>query len=51
MSLRNAIVRPPRCAIVNVHTAESIECLLNPSQLAEKVQVNYARRKRPLKER
>ena len=43
MNLRSAIGRPPRCVLVNVLTGESMECLLNPTQLAEKVQVNYAR--------
>ena len=35
--------RPPRCSLVNVETGESIECLFNPTQLAEKVQVNWNR--------
>ena len=35
--------RPPRCALVNVVTGESIECLFNPTQLTEKVQVNWNR--------
>jgi len=35
--------RPPRCSLVNVVTAESIECLFNPTQLVEKVQVNWNR--------
>ena len=35
--------RPPRCSLVNVLTGESIECLFNPTQLSEKVQVNYNR--------
>ena len=35
--------RPPRCALVNVATGESIECLFNPTQLAERVQVNWSR--------
>ena len=35
--------RPPRCSLVNVVTGESIECLFNPTQLVEKVQVNWNR--------
>ena len=35
--------RPLRCSLVNVLTGESIECLFNPTQLSEKVQVNYNR--------
>ena len=36
-------IRPPRCVLVNVTTGESMECLFNPTQLIEKVQVNYSR--------
>ena len=43
MGLRDAVVRPPRCSLVNIATGESIECLFNPTQLAEKVQVNWNR--------
>ena len=43
MSLSAAVARPPRCALVNVVTGEHIETLFNPSQLSEKVQVNYNR--------
>lgn len=35
--------RPPRCSLVNVVTAEAVECLFNPTQLVEKVQVNWNR--------
>jgi len=35
--------RPPRCSLVNVVTGESMECLFNPTQLVEKVQVNWNR--------
>ena len=35
--------RAPRCTLVNVATGESIECLANPTQLSEKVQVNWNR--------
>ena len=35
--------RPPRCSLVNVVTGESIDCLFNPTQLAERVQVHYNR--------
>lgn len=43
MSLAQAFVRPPRCVLVNVTSGEPIECLFNPTQLTEKVQVNYSR--------
>ncbi len=41
--MQAAITRPPRCALVNVDTGESMECLFNPTKLAEKVQVNWSR--------
>ena len=37
------MARPPRCVLVNVTTGESMECLFNPTQLTEKMQVNYSR--------
>jgi len=37
------MTRPPRCALVNVTTGESMECLFNPTQLSEKLQVNWNR--------
>ena len=43
MGIELAMVRPPRCLLVNVTTGESMECLFNPTQLSEKVQVNYNR--------
>ena len=43
MSLAAATARPPRCALVNVTTGEHIEALFNPSQVTEKVSVNYNR--------
>ena len=43
MTLEAAIARPPRCHLVNVSTAESIDCLFNPTQLVEKLQVNWNR--------
>ncbi len=43
MGIDQAVVRPPRCTLVNVVTGESIECLFNPTQLTEKVQVNWNR--------
>ena len=43
MTLAQAFVRPPRCVLVNVTTGEAMECLFNPTQLSEKVQVNYNR--------
>jgi len=43
MGIEQAVARPPRCFLVNVITAESMDCLFNPTQLAEKVQVNWNR--------
>lgn len=37
------MTRPPRCVLVNVTTGESLECLFNPTQLTEKLQVNWIR--------
>jgi hypothetical protein len=43
MGIELAMVRPPRCVLVNVTSGESLECLFNPTQLTEKVQVNWSR--------
>lgn len=43
MSLSTYLVRPSRCALVNVRTGEHVECLFNPPQLLEKVQVHWNR--------
>ena len=43
MGLESAGVRPARCLLINVETTESIECLFNPTQLSEKVSVNWNR--------
>ena len=43
MGIALATARPPRCLLVNVVTGESMECLFNPTQLSEKVQVNWNR--------
>ena len=43
MGIELAMVRPPRCLLVNVTTGESMECLFNPTQLSEKIQVNWNR--------
>ncbi len=43
MSIERALARPPRCVLTNVSTAESMECLFNPTQLSENVQVNWNR--------
>jgi len=43
MGIELAMVRPPRCMLVNVTSGESLECLFNPTQLTEKVQVNWSR--------
>ena len=41
MALDSALARAPRCVLVNVSTAEAMECLFNPTQLTEKLQVNW----------
>ena len=38
-----AIARPPRVTVANVASSETLECLFNPTQLSEKVQVNWSR--------
>lgn len=43
MGLRDAVIRPPRCSLANVATGETLDCLFNPTQLVEKVQVNWNR--------
>ncbi len=43
MSLAAALARPPRCVLVNLATAESLECLFNPKDLTEKLDVNWTR--------
>ncbi|WP_253997372.1 CIS tube protein [Myxococcus qinghaiensis] len=43
MSIAAGLARPPRCHLVNVLTGEAMECLFNPSQLTEKLQVNWNR--------
>jgi len=43
MGIEQAIARPPRCVLVNIATAESMDCLFNPTQLTEKLQVNWNR--------
>jgi hypothetical protein len=43
MGLDVARSRPPRCVLVNTTTGESMDCLFNPTQLSEKVGVNYTR--------
>jgi hypothetical protein len=43
MGLEVAGIRAPRCFLINVETAESIDCLFNPAQISEKVQVNWNR--------
>jgi len=37
------LARAPRCSLVNVWSGESIECLLNPTELVEKLQINWNR--------
>jgi hypothetical protein len=43
MGLSSAIARPPRCLLVNLTTQETIQCLFNPTQLVEKISVNWSR--------
>ncbi|HLV65799.1 MAG TPA: hypothetical protein VKY73_08290, partial [Polyangiaceae bacterium] len=43
MSFEGAVARPPRCVLVNVASGESMECLFNPTQLSERLQVNWNR--------
>ena len=43
MGIELAMVRPPACRLVNVTSGESMACLFNPTQISEKVQVNYNR--------
>jgi hypothetical protein len=43
VGLQIASSRPPRCELANTTTGETIECLFNPTQFNEKVQVNYTR--------
>jgi hypothetical protein len=43
MGLEVAGIRAPRCFLINVETAEMIDCLFNPTQLSEKVSVNWNR--------
>jgi hypothetical protein len=43
MPIELAMVRPPRCVLVNVTSGESMECLFNPTLPTEKVQVNWSR--------
>jgi hypothetical protein len=41
MGIEIADIRPPRCLLVNVITGETMECLFNPTQLSEKIQINW----------
>lgn len=43
MGMAQAVARPPRCSLMNVDTGESMDCLFNPTQLTERVQVNWTR--------
>ena len=43
MALDFLTVRPPRCLLVNLHSGEELACLFNPSELSERVQVNWNR--------
>ena len=37
MAIAASMARPARCSLVNVRTAESIDCLFNPPQLLDAV--------------
>ena len=41
MGIEQAVSRPSRCVLVNVATGENMECLFNPTQLNEKVSVQW----------
>ncbi|MFI5302405.1 MAG: peptidoglycan-binding protein [Polyangiales bacterium] len=43
MATSNFGVRPVRCLLINVESNESIQCLFNPTQLSEKIGVNWNR--------
>ncbi len=43
MSVAAALARAPRCVLVNVASGEARECLFNPTELSEKLQVNWNR--------
>jgi hypothetical protein len=43
MDLRTAVIRAPKCFLINVESTEMIQCLFNPAQLTEKVSVNWNR--------
>ncbi len=43
MGLEIAQTRPPRCVVVNAISGESMDCMFNPTQLTEKLSVNYTR--------
>jgi hypothetical protein len=47
MSLRVAGISPVRGALSNLRTGETMEFLLNPTDLREQVQVNYGRQQVP----
>lgn len=42
MALSPALARGPRCVLVNVTSGEAMECLFNPAQLVERVDVRWA---------
>ncbi len=43
MTMTETIVRPARCSLVNVSTGEALECLFNPPQLQERIEVHWSR--------
>ena len=36
-------IRPPRCLLVNLDSGEELKCLMNPTELSERLQVNWNR--------
>ena len=43
MSISEAIAPPAKCHLVNQFTGEDITCLFNPTQISEKIKVNWNR--------
>jgi len=43
MTIEQSTIRSPRCLLVNISSGESLECLFNPTQISEKLQVNWNR--------
>jgi len=43
MALADSMGRPARCSLVNVTSGESFDCLFNPPQLEERIEVRWSR--------